>query len=96
MTNFIPRPDVPYAEISRAIDELQVQLRYRLKQHGTGAYASSHEVAGVLDEEVQEFKESLHANDRPAQRDELMDIAVVCIFGWASLPVVYDDAERDQ
>lgn len=95
MTNFITRPDIPYTDISLAINELQAQLRLRLKQHGTGAYASSHELSGVLDEEVREFKDYMHSNDRPAQRDELMDIAVACIIGWASLLIVYDDAERD-
>ncbi len=75
-------------EISLSLARARKETTKRLDQKGFGAFASSHEILGVLDEEFDEFREAVHdasegANGRRV--DELYDIAVACIIGAASI-----------
>lgn len=61
------------------VDETNSRAMTAEKRYGK--YASPHEIAGVLQEEFTEAIEALHKNDWTAFRDELMDIAAVCLRG---------------
>ena len=83
----VVRPEVPDA-LSEEVAELMLErLRSRAQKHGPGAYAGPHEILGVLEEEFIELKLSITANTDSETAAELMDIAVGCIFGIASLIV---------
>ena len=81
----IIRPDVSDAAVARAFMELRMALTDRVTRHGPGAFAGPHEIDGVLDEEIREWKHAVWINDNQGRRRELLDVAVVCLFGLASL-----------
>lgn len=85
------RPKLKQSDMSKAIDDIIDMLDVRLKQHGPGICASQHEIKGIYDEEVGEYHEAVHENDHSKQREELIDTAVACILGIASI----DSGEMD-
>ena len=52
-----------------------------------GKYASPHEILGILTEEIHEATIELHANNWPRFREELLDIAAVCIRGASEITI---------
>lgn len=79
------RVEVTEDEIAASLRLLEDCLRRRIAQKGRKSYIGIHEVDGILDEEVREFKDEVHADDKDAACDELMDVAVTCVFGRASM-----------
>lgn len=73
-------------DIHSASSEVERKLWFRVQQKGKWVMASSHEILGIIDDEVQEYRDEVHAKS-PAQKkiDELKDIAVAAIFGIASI-----------
>ena len=80
-----PRPDVTGKELDEAIRDLHTNLDRRLEQHGKGALSSSHEILGILTEEMHEYTVAVQGNLPDQQVKELLDIAVGAIFGVASI-----------
>ena len=66
----------------RLLDEAMAE---RLREKGTGTFASSHEVLGVIQEEFDELLAAVRGNDITAVKYELLDIAVGAIFGVACI-----------
>lgn len=60
-------------------------LKRRAKKHGVFSYIGPHETLGIITEEYQELIGAIHDNNREETKSELIDIAVSCIFGLASL-----------
>lgn len=59
---------------------------YRAKQKGMGVMASSHEILGIIEDEVQEYRDEVHAKAAGEMKiEELKDIAVAAIWGIASI-----------
>jgi hypothetical protein len=79
------RPAITGAELDDIIREVQRMLYKRIEQHGDGAFSSSHEILGILNEEMHEYLLEVCANDREGQVRELIDVAVGAIFGAASV-----------
>lgn len=75
------RTPVTKAEIRKSLNELEQALFRRLEQKGYGTYASTHEMFGILDEEVNEVRDELRNNNHKAICDELIDVAVTAVFG---------------
>ncbi len=65
--------------------DIRDALEMRLEEKGYGTYASIHEISGIMDEEVDEMKESVHENDQQHLRKELIDIAVTAVWGMVSI-----------
>jgi NTP pyrophosphatase (non-canonical NTP hydrolase) len=80
-----PRPRIGGEAIGNAIADLMNCLKIRLTQKGDGAFASPHEVFGVVIEEVLELLLAILNNNPEAVRRELLDIAVACVFGVACI-----------
>ncbi len=56
------------------------------RKKGLGSFSSKHEIYGALAEEVYEVLQAIHVNaSGETIGNELMDIAVVCLFGVASI-----------
>ena len=68
-----------------AMKAVRDALEMRLEEKGYRTYASSHEISGIVDEEVNEMKEAVHDNDNEYLRKELIDIAVAAIWGIVSI-----------
>lgn len=79
------RLQIKQEQIEQAVMEFRLELDRRLKQKGYGTFASTHEIAGVVDEEHREMMEALHKNDKTHLKSELLDIAVGSVFGVACI-----------
>jgi hypothetical protein len=79
------RPAITGAELDDIISDVHKMLYKRIEQHGDGAFSSSHEILGILNEEMLEYSLEVCGNDREGQIRELIDVAVGAIFGAASL-----------
>ena len=77
-------------QISREVQhiaflDVEAKLVERLKKHGLGGYVGAHETLGIVAEEYHELIDAVRSNDPDAVEAELIDVAVGCIFGIASL-----------
>jgi NTP pyrophosphatase (non-canonical NTP hydrolase) len=79
------RDEVSKEEVQNAIQEVLQKYAKRLKKKGYGAFAGAHEIYGVLTEEVDEVLDEVRANNNELFCQELIDCAVVCLFGVASI-----------
>lgn len=91
------RPEVAEHITENCLAMLKIKLNARLKEKGSGAFASSHEILGVITEEYLELIEAVKyksfetnatkAFEEKKERifEELLDIAVGCVFGMASI-----------
>ncbi len=70
---------------AEALEDVKLWLDWRIAQKGNGAFASLHELRGVLDEEYDELMEALHLKDLAQIEHELKDLAVAALFGLACL-----------
>lgn len=75
---------VTSTQIDQVFDTLKTHLKIRIEQHGQGAFSSSHELWGVLDEEVIELKEAIQQNNPSAIEMESYDVAISAIWGIVS------------
>ncbi len=88
----LKRIPVSAQDINRGIKELEDKLFYRLATKGYGAYASRHEIYGILAEEMDELLDELRINTRPGYknyRKELKDIAVAALYGMICMDQKY-------
>jgi NTP pyrophosphatase (non-canonical NTP hydrolase) len=81
-------------EIAAAFTLLGQHLKDRIARHGKNSFIGPHEILGIIDEEMDEFREAVRANSRPAVLSELEDIATGAVFGIASL-IAMDRAQRE-
>jgi hypothetical protein len=72
-------------ELTEAVEAVTGMLSVRAAEKGMGAYASRHETLGIIEEEKAELVQAVTSGDIEAVVDELIDIAVGCVFGIASL-----------
>ncbi len=79
------RKQITQTEEMNAIDCILLKLDEQLRKKGRGTFVSIHEISGVLDEEVREFKDEIHTNKYDDIVKELEDIAVTCLWGIASI-----------
>ena len=82
------RQAVTQEDIVLGIIQLETKLTKRLEQKGYGAYASRHEILGILEEEMIEVKEAIREDDQEGHdhyAQELMDVAVGALFGFICL-----------
>jgi hypothetical protein len=69
-----------------AVNDVEVKLLFRRRQKGDGIYISGHETLGILVDELQEYRDEVHAkSDAKRKRQELIDIAVGALWGIASI-----------
>jgi hypothetical protein len=71
--------------ISDALTLLGISLRRRLTEKGCDSFVNAHETLGATEVEVAELREAVHLKDPQRISEELLDVAVGCVFGVASL-----------
>jgi len=82
------RIDVTDEQIMESLRRISEGLQTRLRKKGRKSFIGLHEIDGILDEEVREFKAEVHNDDCKAAVDELVDVAVTSLFGVASLGAI--------
>lgn len=82
------RPEVSVGEVDTVVDSLQEALSQKLGKIGSySGYFGKYEILGVLEQELYQLKKAIneeHLGIKPV-KNELMDIAVACILGVASI-----------
>lgn len=80
------RENVTSEEINKILKIFKEHYEEQVRRKGSGAFASRHEIYGVLSEEVFEVLQNLHGDSTNDDFIyELLDVAVVCLFGAASI-----------
>lgn len=72
-------------EISEALTLLGIALKRRLVEKGHDSFVNAHEILGATEVEMVELKEAVHIKEPQRVIEELLDVAVGCVFGVASL-----------
>lgn len=85
------RKQIADGDIGKGLHELAKSLEHRFDQKGKHVLVSSHEILGVLVEEMDELKEAVRSNDIERICKELMDVAVAGIFGYICKEYGYTD-----
>lgn len=91
-SNEIIRPQVDDGHIADGLKDIYSKLLSRLNQKGHGAYASRHEILGILEEEMKEVKDEIQndgAAGNAAFGRECLDIAVAGLFGYICIRYGY-------
>jgi NTP pyrophosphatase (non-canonical NTP hydrolase) len=78
------REKITTESIDIALNEIVGALQKALKKKGDGTFASSHEILGALTEEYIEVIDAVK-NNGSGLKAELLDVAVVCLFGIACI-----------
>ncbi len=73
------------ARVDAALITIKEKTCYRLKEKGRMSYAGPHETYGIIAEEIAELLDAVRANDAEQLGQELLDIAVACAIGIASV-----------
>ena len=76
------RPIAKEEIVKIALEDVAVKLYMRMATKGRRIFMSSHEVGGIIDEELMELKDAIQKNEKID--DELLDIAVAAIWGYVS------------
>ena len=79
------KDDIQDGAVEKAIELLKNEISRRLKQKGNSIFTSYHEILGIVEEEKHELVEAVIQNDINCIKNELMDIAVACVFGAACI-----------
>lgn len=91
----IERPQITQEMINQTFADALEKLNFRIKQKGVNSLVSTHEIWGIIDEEVIELKESIKKNDLFNIRQELLDCIVASMLGLMSLDTMTDNKLRD-
>ena len=83
----MPRVELTKESLEYTLNRIQEKLQRRLVEKGKLSLTSTHEVAGVIEEEWDEFKDAVHVNDHENYEEELLDIIVGCMVGIMSKQV---------
>ncbi len=76
--------------VAESIVGIVHKLNKRLEQKSSSVFISSHEILGIVSEEFREFEDEVKKNDQVGIREELIDIAVGCIWGLVSIETGVD------
>lgn len=79
------REQIDTLRLDGAMTMLEDQLLFRLGEKGYGTFASSHEILGIVAEEYTELIEAVRSNKKENVKNELLDIAVACVFAVACM-----------
>ncbi len=79
------RVELSDTEIKKAVNLVAKKIETRLTQKHRGSYIGNHETYGIVAEEFDELLDALRANDNQEFFAELLDIAVGCVIGMASM-----------
>lgn len=91
MFNNFQRPTITDENIKKSITDVIGAFNRKLENKGKGALISLEEILGKLTEEYFEVEEEVHENKRNSLKNELTDVAIVCLWGIASIEQSYNE-----
>jgi len=75
------RHTIKHNQIEEDVKKFKELLELEYQTKGYHAAISLHEILGVIDEELDEFKKAVHDNDDKQAIDELYDIMIAAMWG---------------
>lgn len=78
------RPIVSKDNLEDVLYDLKTLIKSKIVKHGPRTYFNSHHALGVITEEYWELIEAVKSNDENRVLEELMDVAVACVWAAAS------------
>lgn len=72
-------------DLLAALNYVSENVTSRIEEKGPGAFASRHEILGIIAEEHAELIEAVTSESLQGVRSELLDIAVGCVVAIASI-----------
>ncbi len=81
----ITREKIKLENIENSFEIIRSILYDKLKEKGDGSFSSTHEIIGLLDEEFNELRDACHENNINNFGSELIDVAIIAIFGYACI-----------
>ena len=85
-SNVSHRPKITLDSIIAADNAMHIKMADILEKKGYGAWLSRHEILGIIVEEGQkEVVDAVHEGTEDELKQELMDLAIGCIFGVACI-----------
>jgi len=84
-TSILKRDQTSLEEMYSFLESLKPSIKKRLAKHGYGLAVSTHEVFGILAEEMDELNDEVRNNNYELAYNELVDIAVAAMFGMCSV-----------
>lgn len=85
------RPKLENKNIQKSISEVSGAFKRKLNSKGKGALISPMEILGKLTEEYYEVENEVHNKKIHDLKNELMDVAVVCLWAIASIEQSYKE-----
>ena len=82
-------------EVARKCEELKEEIYKEMKNKGPYSFNSPHEVLGTIAEEYHELIKAITSDNFFSIREELVDIAVLAIFGVASMDSHLNQLAKD-
>lgn len=76
--------------LEEAFKRARAEMERRLNKHGSGIFASNHEILGALVEEMGELEDAVRSNEVREVMYELLDVAVAALCGFASVSQLHD------
>lgn len=77
--------EISNEHLKLVLDDFLEHYNKKLEKKGKNSFNSRVEVLGKLTEEFHEVLDEIHKKDDKKAIVELMDVAVVCLFGIASI-----------
>ena len=85
MDDISKRRQIDDAMLGSVMTAISGNLLMRLKQKGRGISVSTHEILGLATEEMRELEDAVRGDNAEQVYTELVDLAVVCAVGMASI-----------
>ena len=79
------RSQITDEEVENAIRVFRDKLQKVRSIKGNDSWASTHEILGLLMEEVREVEDEVRTGNKVAMVDELLDVAIIAVYGVACL-----------
>lgn len=80
------RKQINNAEVILASEQILNHTESVLIEKGRGTFSSVHEILGVLEDKKSELLEAIQQKEEiDVIKDELLDIAEICLFGIACI-----------
>lgn len=78
------RPNATVLQVDEAVDDFRQALNDKLAERSYGVFVSSHEILGVVGEELHELTDAVQGDDLEDIADELLDVMVAAFWGYVS------------
>lgn len=79
------REKITDEEVIVTFNKVREKTFKKIIEKGDHAFSSSHEILGILEEEMHELREAVRSGDKDELSSELLDICVGALFGLVSV-----------